>query len=108
MRIKLTPEQEKILKVVEGGANVFITGSTGKSFLLRQIIKSLKMKYPARPDDISDAVAITASTGKLIDFCAAPSEKAGHPDKDWLLRVSEGSLSIPGLELPWAKEAPKL
>ncbi|KAJ6601640.1 hypothetical protein B0H10DRAFT_1635325, partial [Mycena sp. CBHHK59/15] len=66
--MKLSPEQAQILKVVEGGANVFFTGiysctGTGKSLLLRQIIKSLKMKYPARPNKISDTVAITASTG---------------------------------------------
>ncbi|KAJ6521415.1 hypothetical protein B0H10DRAFT_1975126 [Mycena sp. CBHHK59/15] len=59
MIMKLSPEQAQILKVVEGGANA---GSTGKSLLLCQIIKSLKMKYPARPNEISHTVAITAST----------------------------------------------
>ncbi|KAG8837213.1 hypothetical protein FRB91_008285, partial [Serendipita sp. 411] len=47
--------------VVQEGKNVFFTGSagTGKSVLLRSIIKSLRAKYVKSPD----AIAITASTG---------------------------------------------
>ncbi|CAO1638299.1 unnamed protein product [Parajaminaea phylloscopi] len=47
--------------VVQEGKSVFFTGSagTGKSVLLRDIIKLLKKKYEKR----GDAVAVTASTG---------------------------------------------
>lgn len=47
--------------VVEKGKNVFFTGSagTGKSVLLRDIIKLLRKKYAKK----NDAVAVTASTG---------------------------------------------
>ncbi|KAF5387400.1 hypothetical protein D9757_005787 [Collybiopsis confluens] len=56
----LSQEQSQILRLVEDGKSVFYTGSagTGKSVLLREIIKSLKKKFKAL-----DAVAITASTG---------------------------------------------
>ncbi|BEI83721.1 hypothetical protein CcaverHIS002_0403250 [Cutaneotrichosporon cavernicola] len=50
-------------KVMEtgGGRNIFFTGSAGagKSVLLREIIKSLHIKYAKS----ADAVAVTASTG---------------------------------------------
>lgn len=79
-KIFLSEEQKKILKLVEDGQSVFYTGSagtsqklrlyaqvsdteslgTGKSVLLRQIIKTLRKKYEKSPD----AVAITASTGE--------------------------------------------
>ena len=80
-RIFLSNEQQQILKLVEAGNNVFFTGSagvctlcrricpyyslrhtcsgTGKSVLLREIIKSLRKKFRK----VDDAVAITASTG---------------------------------------------
>lgn len=47
--------------VVDQGKSVFFTGSagTGKSVLLREIIKSLRKKFAKS----KDAVAITASTG---------------------------------------------
>lgn len=60
-KLMLSSEQQKVLRlVVEQGKSVFFTGSagTGKSVLLREIIRSLKRKYP-RPE----GVAITASTG---------------------------------------------
>jgi ATP-dependent DNA helicase PIF1 len=74
----LSQEQTQILKLVQEGESVFYTGSagklalslhiqfsnspkgTGKSVLLREIIKVLKKKYFKTPD----AVAMTASTGK--------------------------------------------
>lgn len=51
----LTPEQDRILKAVVSGRNIFFTGSagTGKSFLLRNIIASLP----------PDSTYPTASTG---------------------------------------------
>ncbi|KAH6915956.1 PIF1-like helicase-domain-containing protein [Coprinopsis sp. MPI-PUGE-AT-0042] len=57
----LSQEQTQILKLVQEGESVFYTGSagTGKSVLLREIIKVLKKKYFKTPD----AVAMTASTG---------------------------------------------
>ncbi|TRM65513.1 PIF1-like helicase-domain-containing protein [Schizophyllum amplum] len=57
----LSGEQTQILKLVEEGNSIFYTGSagTGKSVLLREIIKALKRKY----SKVTDAVAITASTG---------------------------------------------
>ncbi|GLB43418.1 putative DNA-dependent ATPase and 5'-3' DNA helicase required for the maintenance of both mitochondrial and nuclear genome stability [Lyophyllum shimeji] len=57
----LSQEQTQILKLVSEGKSVFYTGSagTGKSVLLREIIKTLRAKYVKTPD----AVAITASTG---------------------------------------------
>lgn len=58
----LSDEQKGVLKtVVEDGKSVFFTGSagTGKSVLMRQIIKQLKSKYKNEPD----RVAVTASTG---------------------------------------------
>ncbi|OCB88619.1 hypothetical protein A7U60_g4217 [Sanghuangporus baumii] len=60
-KIFLSKEQMRILELVDKGHNVFYTGSagTGKSVLLREIIKTLRKKYVTVPD----AVAITASTG---------------------------------------------
>ncbi|KAJ3721104.1 hypothetical protein C8R42DRAFT_581567 [Lentinula raphanica] len=59
----LSQEQSQILRLVEEGTSVFYTGSagTGKSVLLREIIKSMKKKHKA-----VDAVAITASTGDIV------------------------------------------
>lgn len=59
--ITLSYEQSQILKLVQEGKNIFFTGSagTGKSVLLREIIKALRKKHAKS----ADAVAITASTG---------------------------------------------
>ncbi|RCK63232.1 ATP-dependent DNA helicase PIF1 [Candida viswanathii] len=56
--IILSKEQEYILKRVMHGVSLFYTGSagTGKSVLLRSIIKSLREKYDR-------GIAVTASTG---------------------------------------------
>lgn len=81
--IFLSQEQMQILKLVQDGESLFYTGSagecmnrlpvylhlanpcsckgTGKSVLLREIIKTLRKKFVKS----SDAVAITASTGNL-------------------------------------------
>ena len=61
-QVFLSVEQRKILDLVaEGKKSVFFTGSagTGKSVLLREIIKVLRQKYKKEPD----RVAVTASTG---------------------------------------------
>ncbi|ORY31269.1 PIF1-like helicase-domain-containing protein [Naematelia encephala] len=61
-KVSLSAEQQKVLSlVVDEGKNVFFTGSagTGKSVLLREIIRSLQKKFATSPD----AVAVTASTG---------------------------------------------
>ncbi|KAF9269174.1 hypothetical protein L218DRAFT_424224 [Marasmius fiardii PR-910] len=60
----LSQEQSQILNLVKQGMSVFYTGSagTGKSVLLREIIKSLRIKHGKAPD----AVAITASTGRHL------------------------------------------
>lgn len=57
--IRLSKEQEDVIKLAEQGHNIFYTGSagTGKSILLREMIKILKLTYG------SDRVAVTASTG---------------------------------------------
>lgn len=57
----LSQEQTQILQLVKDGHSIFYTGSagTGKSVLLREIIKTLRRKNVKSPD----AVAITASTG---------------------------------------------
>ncbi|KAJ7698978.1 hypothetical protein B0H17DRAFT_926912 [Mycena rosella] len=57
----LSEEQKQILKLVQDGHSLFYTGSagTGKSVLLREIIKAMKKKH----SKADDAVAITASTG---------------------------------------------
>jgi len=59
--ISLSQEQNYILKLAQEGKSLFYTGSagTGKSVLLREIIKTLHKKYVSVPD----AVAVTASTG---------------------------------------------
>ncbi|CAE6486407.1 unnamed protein product [Rhizoctonia solani] len=59
--ITLSYEQSQILDIVKKGSNIFFTGSagTGKSVLLREIIKALRRKH----GKAQDAVAITASTG---------------------------------------------
>ena len=59
--ISLSQEQNYILKLAQEGKSLFYTGSagTGKSVLLREIIKILRRKYVSVPD----AVAVTASTG---------------------------------------------
>ena len=59
--ISLSQEQNHVLKLAQEGKSLFYTGSagTGKSVLLREIIKALRKKYVA----IADAVAVTASTG---------------------------------------------
>lgn len=61
-RVCLSEEQRKVLNlVVEENKSVFFTGSagTGKSVLLREIIKTLRVKHKIQPD----RVAVTASTG---------------------------------------------
>lgn len=57
--IVLSAEQEYVLQLARKGRSIFFTGSagTGKSVLLKSIIKSLKKKY--KPEE----VAVTASTG---------------------------------------------
>lgn len=58
----LSDEQKAVLDaVVEKGKSIFFTGSagTGKSVLMREIIKKLRDKYRREPDRI----AVTASTG---------------------------------------------
>lgn len=57
--IYLSREQESIIDLANKGYNIFYTGSagTGKSVLLREIIKKLKFKYG------HEEVAVTASTG---------------------------------------------
>ncbi|QHS75226.1 DNA helicase PIF1 [Saccharomyces paradoxus] len=57
--ICLSKEQESIIKLAENGHNIFYTGSagTGKSILLREMIKVLKSIYGR------ENVAVTASTG---------------------------------------------
>ncbi|KAF7370295.1 ATP-dependent DNA helicase PIF1 [Mycena sanguinolenta] len=57
----LSQEQNQILKLAQEGKSLFYTGSagTGKSVLLREIIKTLRKKHIKA----TDAVAITASTG---------------------------------------------
>lgn len=61
-KIFLSNEQRAVLHmVVHQGKNVFFTGSagTGKSVLLREIIRELRHKYSKKLDSIS----VTASTG---------------------------------------------
>ncbi|TBU30534.1 hypothetical protein BD311DRAFT_217892 [Dichomitus squalens] len=62
--IFLSQEQTHILKLVESGLSLFYTGSAGagKSVLLREIIRTLRKKYRTA----ADAVAVTASTGRLL------------------------------------------
>lgn len=57
--IRLSVEQEQIIDLAEKGYNIFYTGSagTGKSILLKELIKRLKKKYGPQH------VAVTASTG---------------------------------------------
>jgi ATP-dependent DNA helicase PIF1 len=58
----LSDEQRHVLDViVSEGASVFFTGSagTGKSVLMREIIRHLRDKFKREPD----RVAVTASTG---------------------------------------------
>lgn len=58
----LSDEQRHVLDaVVKDGKSIFFTGSagTGKSVLMREIIKKLRDKYKKEPDRI----AVTASTG---------------------------------------------
>ncbi|KAL2815173.1 PIF1-like helicase-domain-containing protein [Aspergillus granulosus] len=60
--IFLSDEQRHVLKVVvDQGKSIFFTGSagTGKSVLMREIIKQLRNKFRKEPDRI----AVTASTG---------------------------------------------
>ena len=61
-RVFLSDEQKHVLElVVEKKKSVFFTGSagTGKSVLLREIIKVIRDKYKREPD----RVAVSASTG---------------------------------------------
>jgi ATP-dependent DNA helicase PIF1 len=61
-KVILSSEQRNVLNmVVDQGRSVFFTGSagTGKSVLLREIIRALKKKWAGK----GDAVAVTASTG---------------------------------------------
>lgn len=57
--IVLSEEQKGVLELVMQGKSLFFTGAagTGKSVLLREIIKQLKKKYPA------EFMGVTASTG---------------------------------------------
>ncbi|CDO92244.1 unnamed protein product [Kluyveromyces dobzhanskii CBS 2104] len=58
--ITLSEEQEHVIELARRKMNIFYTGSagTGKSVLLRELIKTLKSTYGT-----SGAVAVTASTG---------------------------------------------
>lgn len=85
--IKWTDEQNKVLVHVRNGQSVFITGSagTGKTVLLKQIIKILKKTYG------KSRVFVTASTG--IAACAIGGQTVhsfagigiGHGDREMLL-----------------------
>ncbi|KAI3622451.1 mitochondrial dna helicase [Moniliophthora roreri] len=59
--IKLSAEQKKVLDIVVAGGNVFFTGpaGTGKSVLLREIVRTLRHMRPNNPESL----AVTASTG---------------------------------------------
>ncbi|KAJ6037123.1 ATP-dependent DNA helicase PIF1 [Penicillium herquei] len=60
--VSLSDEQNAVLEaVVDRSKSIFFTGSagTGKSVLMREIIKKLRLKYRREPDRI----AVTASTG---------------------------------------------
>ena len=60
--IFFSEEQNQVIEtIVKEGKSVFYTGSagTGKSVLMREIIRQLRLKYSRD----SDAVAVTASTG---------------------------------------------
>ncbi|MQL92731.1 hypothetical protein Taro_025362 [Colocasia esculenta] len=84
----LTPQQEAVLRAVQQGCSIFITGSagTGKSFLLGHIIAALRRIHQP------DAVFVTASTG--IAACALGGQTLhsfagiglGRGDRDTLLR----------------------
>lgn len=61
-KVFLSDEQLHVVEaVVDQGKSIFFTGSagTGKSVLMREIIKKLREKYKREPD----RVAVTASTG---------------------------------------------
>ncbi|TFK57661.1 hypothetical protein OE88DRAFT_1651514 [Heliocybe sulcata] len=60
-KIVLSDEQEAILNLVQQGKNVFFTGSagTGKSVLLREIIRSCESRGMRKGKEL----AVTASTG---------------------------------------------
>lgn len=61
-KVFLSDEQLHVVEAVVGqGKSIFFTGSagTGKSVLMREIIKKLREKYKREPD----RVAVTASTG---------------------------------------------
>jgi ATP-dependent DNA helicase PIF1 len=61
-RVFLSDEQLHVVEaVVDHGKSIFFTGSagTGKSVLMREIIKKLREKFKREPD----RVAVTASTG---------------------------------------------
>ncbi|KAF5103694.1 hypothetical protein DV451_001302 [Geotrichum candidum] len=57
--IKLSAEQQGVIDLALKGKSLFFTGAagTGKSVLLRELIKRLSSQYPI------DSVAVTASTG---------------------------------------------
>ncbi|KAF7339972.1 ATP-dependent DNA helicase PIF1 [Mycena venus] len=59
--IRLSREQYKVLEMVLAGKSVFFTGpaGTGKSILLKEIIRTLKEDPSRRPSSL----AVTASTG---------------------------------------------
>ncbi|CDK28314.1 unnamed protein product [Kuraishia capsulata CBS 1993] len=57
--ITLSSEQTRVVELAKHGVSLFYTGSagTGKSLLLRSLIKALRAQHPP------DTVAVTASTG---------------------------------------------
>lgn len=57
--ITLSKEQEMVAELARLGKNIFYTGSagTGKSLLLKTLIKNLKAQHP------NDLICVTASTG---------------------------------------------
>ncbi|CAJ0908119.1 8902_t:CDS:10 [Entrophospora sp. SA101] len=102
-RVQLSSEQTKIYDlVVHENSNVFFTGAagTGKSLLLRVLIKALKQKHEKISYD-KDSIGVTATTGiaainiggKTLHSFTGIGRCPDHYNVHGLVRKIDGSIS---------------
>ncbi len=104
----LNPEQQRVLQLALSGKNIFITGAAGvgKTFLLRQIVKSLQDKYSrsnhdSNTDSNTDSNNNVSSSSKSIS--STSSNETQNPKVAITAPTSTAASHIDGITLQsWA------